>query len=908
MRSRYHRRARGLIRWVLIGGITLIFVPAAAAQQIVAPQVAAVEGVVTDDSGGVISGVTISAVNEASGLTRTTDTGGDGRFSLGNLPAEGTYEIRAERRGFATAVRPHVALAAGQTIVIDVTLKLGASETVAVTGAEPALNAGRSAVEQTIDERLAHALPLSGRQFVELTSLTAGFTGNPDFPNAQGQLYWTNNVLVDGASSFSKWRGASRGFFSGYPLESIQQVQVFTNTFSADIGEALASVTSAITRSGTDTWHGSGLLFARGDALDARPAFAATTPPASGQQFGVSLSGPLVARRVYVFGTYEGHRSRDRNIVVSPAAPNAEAADNQDEHLLFLRLDHRASNRQIITPRYNGQFFRWHHEPGGVTLPGSGTQYTNTVHTVLVTDRLQLSGRLLNDLSLQFAHFVDTRRDLKPTVFISRAGYAIEGGSLGPFGFGVNPERTWEAANTASYWRGSHALQFGGSARFVRAHDTSLPYGRGAYFFAGAPATFTNPFLYIQSFALDAQAAVTDPRSLSVSGFVQDDWRPTAGITLNAGVRYDIDRVSNIRHFDVAVDTDNIQPRVGAVWDPGHSGEMIVRGGVGLYTQQHVLSPLERVQTSGPDGAITISLVPDSPLFPTFPASLPALPASVASWPPRDVYRVDVTLRNPYAVQASIGVQRLLYKSVLAADYVTLSGRDLLSLVDANAPASIQKPSVRTVAAADQTRPIVPAPATFRKIITLGNQGRSWYRALQVKFNRSSDSLQMIGSYTWSRALDMANYQLPEDSRNLAAEKAHASTDIAHSASAAFAWQLPGSRRIWRDWSLSGVGIVRSGRPYTISWGDDRNGTTQDDARPDGRNTGRTGAYRTIDVAVGRRFRRGATTTEARIEAFNTFNAINYDQYVGELLSPLFSRPVSAFPPRRLQLAVIVRF
>jgi Carboxypeptidase regulatory-like domain len=908
MRSRYQLRARVRIQWLFIGGIAMMSVPAAAAQQVATPPVATVEGVVTDDSGDVIPGVTISAVNEASGVTRTTDTGGDGRFSLGNLTAEATYELRAERRGFANAVRSHVALAAGETIVVDFTLKLGMAETVAVTGAAPVLSVARSDVQQTINEQLAHALPLSGREFVELTSLTAGFTGNPNFPNAQGQLYWTNNVLVDGASSFSKWRGASRGFFSGYALESIQQVQVFTSTFSAVVGEALASVTSAITRSGTDTWHGSGLLFARGDALDARPAFAATTPPASGQQFGVSLGGPLVPGRMYVFGTYEGHRSRDRNIVVSPVALNAEAVDNQDEHLLFLRLDHRAFNRQIITSRYNGQFFRWHHEPGGVTLPGSGTQYTNTVHTVLVTDRLQLSGRFLNDLSVQFAHFVDTRRDLKPTVFISRAGYAIEGGSLGTYGFGVHPERTWEAADTASYWIGSHALQFGGSARFVRAHDTALPYSRGAYFFAGAPDTFPKPFLYIQAFALDAQAAVTDPRSVSVSGFLQDDWHPGAAVTLNAGVRYDIDRVSNIRHFDVAVDKDNIQPRVGATWDPGSSGAMIVRGGLGLYTQQHVLSPIERVQTNGPDGAITITLDPDSPLFPTFPASLPMLPASVASWPPRDIYRADAILRNPYSVQASIGVRRLLYRSVLAADYITLSGRDLLSLVDANAPASIQKPSVRTVAAADQTRPLVPAAGTYRKIITLGNRGRSWYRALQVKFDRSSESLQMIGSYTWSRALDMANDQLPEDSRNLAAEKARASTDIAHSVSAAFAWQLPGSGRVWRDWSLSGVGIVRSGRPYTVSWGDDRNGTTQDDARPDGRNTRRTGAYRTIDLAVGRRFHRGATTTEARVEAFNTFNAINYDQYVGELLSPLFSRPVSAFPPRRLQLAVVVRF
>ena len=887
---------------LLFAGVTLLSVPAAAQQG------ATVVGVATDDTGGVLPGVTVSATNQATALSRTTETGGDGMFAIGNLPVDGEYTIQAERRGFITAVREHVVLRAAETVRVDFALKLSAAETVAVTGAVPPLAADRSTVQQTIDERLVRALPLSGRQFIELTSLAPGFTGNADFPNAQGQFYWSNNVLVDGASSFSKWRGASRGFYSGYGLESIEQVRVLTNTFSAEVGDALASVTTAITRSGTDTWHGSALLFARGSALDARPAFAATTPPSSAQQIGVSLGGPIVVGRTHVFGSYEGHRSRNRNIVASPVAMDAESPDRQDEHVAFLRVDHQASTRQIVTARYNGQFFRWHHEPGGITLPGSGTQYTNTAHSVLVSDRLQLSGQLLNDLRMQFAHFVDMRRDLQPSVFISRAGYAIEGGSLGPNGFGTDPERTWEASDTASYWIGAHALQFGGSVRSVHAHDTAQPFGRGAYFFAGAPGAFPRPFLYMQTFAVDADDAVTEPRSLAASGFVQDEWHLRAGVWVNAGARYDIDRVSNVRNYRVASDKNNVQPRLGAAWAPGSNAVTIVRGGIGLYTQQQLLSAVERVQTGGADGAVAITLPPESPIFPAFPAALRALPASVSDRPPRDIYRANPTLRNPYSIQTSIGIQRLLFKSVVAADYVTLTGRDLLSLVDENAPASIEKPAQRTVAAADATRPLVPLPGTFRKVITVGNRGLSWYRALQVKVDRSTDTLHALGSYTWSRARDTANYQLPEDSRNLDAETSRASTDIAHSVSAALAWQPAASRRLWRDWSVSGVAIVRTNRPYTISWGDDRNGTTQNDARPGGRNTGRTGPYRTLDLAVGRLFHHGATTTEARVEAFNAFNAINYDQYVGELLSPLFRRPVSAFPPRRLQFAVIVRF
>ena len=166
----------------------------------------------------------------------------------------------------------------------------------------------------------------------------------------------------------------------------------------------------------------------------------------------------------------------------------------------------------------------------------------------------------------------------------------------------------------------------------------------------------------------------------------------------------------------------------------------------------------------------------------------------------------------------------------------------------------------------------------------------------------------MLASYTLSRAEDMDNYQLPEDSRNIDAEKARANTDVTENLTVGFTWQMPGARRLLSGWSLSGIGVFRSNRPYTITWGDDRNGTTQNDARPDGRNTGTTDAYQNVDLALSRRFSRGVTAIDARVEAFNIFNTTNYDEYVGALLSPLFARPISAFPNRRVQLAAIVRF
>jgi hypothetical protein len=278
------------------------------------------------------------------------------------------------------------------------------------------------------------------------------------------------------------------------------------------------------------------------------------------------------------------------------------------------------------------------------------------------------------------------------------------------------------------------------------------------------------------------------------------------------------------------------------------------------------------------------------------------------AYPPRNIQIVDQLFRNPYSVQSTAGIERTFAKVRASVDYVYLNGRDLMSLVDVNAPASNVKPAQRSVAAADLTREETGGPGSFRQVVALGNRGRSWYHALQLKADRSIGRLQALASYTLARAEDMANYELPEDSRNIEAEKARASTDVKHNLTIGFVWAMPSSQLLLKDWSLSGIAVFRSGRPYTITWGDDRNGTTQNDARPDGRNTASTDSYQNVDLALMRRFSLGSKSVEARAEVFNVFNVTNYDQYVGALLSPLYGRPVSAFPKRRVQLAAVVRF
>ncbi len=462
-----------------------------------------IAGVVTGDDGNRLPGVTVTVENQAAGIRKTATTDADGHYDVSDVPADGEYVVGASLVGFAVATPMRVTMGADRRGTADFVLKVTLLESVAVTARSPLLEEDQSRVQQTISDELVHTLPLVGRNFLPLASLAAGFTGNANFPNPQGQNYSTNNVLVDGASHFSKWRSAPRTFYSGYSLEAIKEVRVMTSRFSAEYGDALATVTTALTRSGDAEFHGSGLFFVQNSALNEPPVFATGEPPSNTERFGFTLGGPLTKQkdRTHFLESYEGRVSRSKNIVISPQLFGQSVPDNEDEHLIFFRVDHRPTPNHLIMSRYNGQFLRWHSERGGLDLPGTGTSYVNDVHTWLTTDRHALGRRWLNDLRVQFARFVDLRRDLNPTVFVSRVGFSQEGGSIGPVGFGADPEDTWEAADTLSFLSSQHALRVGGGLKYVRDHNPSMSFGRGAYFFAGDPARFPQPYLFYQTFA-----------------------------------------------------------------------------------------------------------------------------------------------------------------------------------------------------------------------------------------------------------------------------------------------------------------------------------------------------------------------------------------------------------------------
>lgn len=863
-----------------------------------------IAGKVTTAGGGPVADATITVWNEAIAVERRATSGVEGEYTINDLPVQGLYSVRVELGGFGSMIQRGVTLIESERAIVDFMIRPSTEERLVVTGRVPVLEQERSAVQQVISEALTHTLPNVGRDFIAVSSLVPAFSGNPNYPSPLGQPYWSNNVLVDGASHFSKWRGAARTFYSGYSLDSIREVQVLSSQFSAEFGETLATITSATTNSGGNEHHGAAQVYVQHQALSDIPAFTTEETPFNSERFGVSAGGPIVRDRTHYFVSYEGLRTRDKNIVTSPMEFGALTRSDQDEHIGFFKIDHKNTMRDLLTVRYNGQWFRWHDEPSGLALAGTGTQYTNDVHTALVSHTTLVSNATLNQFRFQFSRYRDKREDLDPSLYVARLGYSEQGGVLGPLGSGAEPEDTFEAADTLAYKHRAHAMKIGGGFKHTSLTNPSLAYGRGAYFFGGDPSLYPLPFAFVQGIAPDLDLAIAEPRSLAAFAFVQDDWRATSNLTLNVGVRYDVERIANVRNFTASADANNVQPRVGVAWEPIDQ-RLVIRGGAGLYTQQHLLNYINRVQLEGVGGTATITL-PLNAETSFFPNVL--TPAALALYP-RDVIVLANDFRNPFSVQASAGVEQSYGDLLVSADFVYLRGHALMSLVDTNAPASFSGSGTRSVAAADQTRPIVPVAGGYRKIIALGNEGDSWYRGLQLKASESLGPVQLLASYAAGKAEDRANYLLPEDSRNLDAEKARADNDIRHNLSVSAVWQLPGGDiPALSNWTLSGVAQFRSSRPYTITWGDDRNGTTQNDARPGGRNTAHGDTYSTVDLAMAKQFHAVRRIIELRAEAFNILSTINYDQHIGILSSPYFGQAVTAFPTRRIQLAASFRF
>jgi hypothetical protein len=285
-----------------------------------------ISGTVRDETQGVVPGVTITVVDTERGTSRTLTTDDEGHYVALNLPP-GVYEITAGLMGFRTAVRGGIVLSVGREAVVDLTLTLGpATETIDVTADAPLLESQTSALSNLVDESTLKELPLDGRDYMQLATLSMGvseartmgssfatITGGGTKLTVAGARPDFNQVLVDGTDAqdaFNYTPGSVAGGSLG--VDTLQEFRILKSSYSAEFGRAGGAVINTVTKSGTNTVHGTVFEYHRNSVLDARNFFDQGPEPPDfvRNQFGFVVGGPIVRGKTFFLGSYEGLRER----------------------------------------------------------------------------------------------------------------------------------------------------------------------------------------------------------------------------------------------------------------------------------------------------------------------------------------------------------------------------------------------------------------------------------------------------------------------------------------------------------------------------------------------------------------------------------------------------------------------
>ncbi len=298
-------------------------------------------GTVKDSTGAVLPEAQVIVLNEATGISRTVQTDAEGRYSALSLSL-GSYRVTATHEGFQTIARTGIVLTVGREAVVDISLAVGSvSQTVEVTGEVPLVEATTASLGSLVDDRTIRNLPLNGRSYDQLALLQPGViltspgqTGGAPFAfgtgkrfSVGGQRSVSNSFLLDGTNVNDQANGTPGGAAgTNLGVDTILEFKIFTNSFKAEYGHSTGSVITAITRSGTNSLHGTAFEYIRNSALDARNFFDVGSSPPSFKrnQFGGVLGGPIKKDKTFFFGGYEGLR-QGLGITLATIVPTLEA-------------------------------------------------------------------------------------------------------------------------------------------------------------------------------------------------------------------------------------------------------------------------------------------------------------------------------------------------------------------------------------------------------------------------------------------------------------------------------------------------------------------------------------------------------------------------------------------------------
>jgi Carboxypeptidase regulatory-like domain/TonB dependent receptor len=462
--------------------------------------VAQLSGTVLDESGGSVSGATISLreMNTNSSYTGASDS--TGYYAIPNLPP-GRYELKVEFKGFANYTQTGIILTVGQTATVNVTLRVAShGEEVVVSTEAPTIEPTKTEISQVIDTQQIADLPTSTRLFTDFALLTPGVaTGRTslqstitEFESTRisfgGMRDLSNEITVDGADNVNTATGSQR---STPPQEAVQEFRVVNNGYGAEYGRALGGIVNIVTKSGTNEFHGSIYDYIQNNAVDAR-SLLQPSPDADvlrQNQFGAALGGPIKKDKLFFFTNYEGQRRGEsptfpgvfyQNLSLIDAskaalglpAENPNILKTKDNDYGIMKVDYQINNDNRLTIRYNIEDGRDLNQLVGSTLDGGGIGAPSSGHNLFLRDQSLVGSvstilrpNLVNSVLVQYA-----RRHYNFPGVTGQPNLDIPNTLLFGHNFGVLDaiyESRGELTDNLSWVKGNHVAKFGIDYNYV---------------------------------------------------------------------------------------------------------------------------------------------------------------------------------------------------------------------------------------------------------------------------------------------------------------------------------------------------------------------------------------------------------------------------------------------------------
>jgi hypothetical protein len=899
---------------------------------------ASVGGRVTDPQGAVVPGVLVIAVNTDTRIQAETVTGDDGRFRFPYLRV-GRYEVTVHLQGFSAPTRT-LMLTAGSAFDIAVALSLDTVEAnITVTGNATLLEAARTQIAGTVPQDEVRTLPLNGRQFLDLALLVPGvsptntassqlFAETSAVPgqglSVNSQRNFSNSVIVDGLSANDDAAG-----LSGIPftVDSVDQFQVVTSGGQAELGRALGGYMNVVTKSGTNAHSGDAYGYFRDDGLNAPNPLTGTTLPMNQKQYGGSAGGPLVRNQTFYFVNAEDRRLDQSGLTtISPAnvaAINARlAALNYPGGVIttgvypnpvhstnvLAKVDHRLNDAAQLSVRYSEYDVTSTNSrgAGGTAAPSASAGLDDADRTLAVANTWSLSSRTVNETRAQFAYGNLKALPTDPTgPAVSIAGIASFGTLSGSPQGRLN--KMFEVVDNLSHQAGSHALRAGVDFLFNDDTITFPGSNRGSYSFSTL-ANFLSGAYNNAGFTQTFGTFVVSQTNPNLGVYVQDEWKATPSLTINAGLRYDLQWLQTVN-----TDTNNLAPRAGFAWTPTASRHTIVRGGAGLFYDRVPLRAVANAILSAGNttditklGRVSVSLSPGQTGAPVFPNILAAALPSVTL---PSLTTMDPNMKNAYSRQVSAEIeQQIGDRTTLSAGYQYTRGVDLIISVNQNVPACV------AVGANNGCRPI----SAYANNSQYSPSASSAYHGLHVSLvERPAAWGSFRVTYTLSKAMDNVGeffFSSPIDPFDINKDWGRSDDDQRHrlamnGAVTFHGFQISGLLQYYSALPLnitSGVTTVQgtAGRPIV-------NGAFID------RNAGEGPDFFSLGARLSRTFALGGRARlEAIAEGFNLTNRTNIVALNGNFGAGVYpTSPSSTFgqitavgEPRAFQIGVRARF